>query len=198
MPRRLLATIVCFALLAAPAAALDLTKIERSIRKEPAYESKRPQYCLMVFGPEAKVRVWLVLDGNILYVDRSGNGDLTAAADRIAPLRDLRRSKARPDIEVLRNFWLPVRGKQDAKVAAGPVLSCMPDVNGLIVEQFVPSDDYPNKAVLKSRRETPFWIDVASSTGWEQGGYVAFAARPQDAPILHFLGLLRGLVSSPL
>src|SRR5262249_17986366 len=37
----------------------------------------KPAYCLLVFGLEAKTRVWLVLDGDTLYVDRNGNGDLT-------------------------------------------------------------------------------------------------------------------------
>src|SRR5947208_1440560 len=60
---------------------VDLTKIERTIAKEPVYQSKSPKYCLLVFGPEAKTRVWLVLDadafGDILFVGRNGNGDLT-------------------------------------------------------------------------------------------------------------------------
>jgi len=64
-------------LLAPQLHAADLTEIERSIRKEPAYQSKTPRYCLLVFGPEAKTRIWLVLDGKTLYVDRNGNGDLT-------------------------------------------------------------------------------------------------------------------------
>src|SRR5262249_44106941 len=58
-----------------PAPAADLTKIDRSIAKEPAYKAK-PKYCLLVFGSEEKFRVWLVLDGDILYVDRNGTGDL--------------------------------------------------------------------------------------------------------------------------
>jgi hypothetical protein len=61
----------------------DLTKIDRTIAKEPAYKSK-PKYCLLVFGPEAKTRVWLALDGNVLYVDRNGNGDLTEKGERFA------------------------------------------------------------------------------------------------------------------
>jgi hypothetical protein len=60
----------------ATGSAADLTKIDRFILKEPAYKSK-PKYCLLVFGPEAKTRIWLVLDGEVLYVDRNGNGDLT-------------------------------------------------------------------------------------------------------------------------
>src|SRR6516225_1415032 len=59
----------------------DLTKIDRTVAKEPAYKSK-PKYCLLVFGPEAKTRVWLVLDGDTLYVDRNGNSDLTEEGER--------------------------------------------------------------------------------------------------------------------
>ena len=85
-------------------AAVDLTTIDRSIRKEPAYQSKAPQYCLLVFGPQAKTRVWLVLDGDALYLDRNGNGDLTDPGERLAPVHALHRSEIRPDAEVLRTF----------------------------------------------------------------------------------------------
>src|SRR5215831_16607005 len=68
---------------AAPAVAVDLTKIDRTIAKEPVYQNK-PKYCLLVFGPDAKTRVWLVVDGNVLYVDRNGNGDLTEKGKRVS------------------------------------------------------------------------------------------------------------------
>src|SRR5436309_386901 len=71
-------SLICSA--AVPAA--DLTKIDRTIVKEPTYKSK-PKYCLLVFGPQAKTRIWLVLDGNILYVDRNGNGDLTEKGEAL-------------------------------------------------------------------------------------------------------------------
>lgn len=54
--------------------AIDLSKIDRTVQREPSYKHK-PRYCLLLFGPEAKTRVWLVLDGDVLYVDRSGRGD---------------------------------------------------------------------------------------------------------------------------
>jgi hypothetical protein len=60
----------------------DLSKLDRTIRKEPEYQTKSPRYCLLVFGPEARTRVWLVLDGDSLYVDRNGNGDLTEPDER--------------------------------------------------------------------------------------------------------------------
>jgi len=64
-------------------AAVDLTKIERTIAQEPAYRSA-PKYCLLVFGTEAKARKWLVLDGDDVYVDRNGNGDLTEADEKVS------------------------------------------------------------------------------------------------------------------
>ena len=61
-------------------------KIDRTPSKEPAYRSKAPKYGLLVFGPEGKDRVWLVLDGDTLYVDRNGNGDLTEAGEKVTAL----------------------------------------------------------------------------------------------------------------
>jgi hypothetical protein len=65
--------------------AADLTKIDRDIRKAPAFKSKEPKYCLLVFGSAADHRVWLILDGDTLYVDRNGNGDLTEAGESTGP-----------------------------------------------------------------------------------------------------------------
>jgi hypothetical protein len=77
MARRFLPPLMLLAWLVAPSFAVDLTKVDRTIVKEPSYKSK-PKYCLLVFGPEAKTRVWLVQDGDTLYVDR-----VTASKDRV-------------------------------------------------------------------------------------------------------------------
>jgi hypothetical protein len=65
-------------------AAPDLAKVDRTIKKEPVYRGK-PRYCLLVFGPQADARVWVVEDGETLYVDRNGNGDLTEADEAFEP-----------------------------------------------------------------------------------------------------------------
>ena len=71
-----------------PAGATDLKMLDRTIGKEPKYSS-RPNYALLVFGPEAKTRVWLILVGQVLYVDRNGNGDLRLfRVERIVVIRD--------------------------------------------------------------------------------------------------------------
>jgi hypothetical protein len=78
-----LLTFVALATSADLARAVDLSQIERSIAKEPAYRNE-PHYGLLVFGPQAAQRSWLVMDGNeILYFDRNRNGDLTDPEDRI-------------------------------------------------------------------------------------------------------------------
>ena len=59
------------------ASGFELAQLERSIQKEPTYESGLAKYCLLVIGQKAKHRVWLAVDGNTLYLDRNGNGDLT-------------------------------------------------------------------------------------------------------------------------
>jgi hypothetical protein len=64
------------------ALAADLTKVERKIDREPAYQGK-PKYCLLVFGHDTAHKVWLVHDGNTIYVDRNGNGDLTEPTERV-------------------------------------------------------------------------------------------------------------------
>jgi hypothetical protein len=75
---RLALALLAVVVSAAPGWAVDLSKIERTIAKEPAYQAK-PAYCLLVFGAEAKTRMWLVVDGGTLYLDRHANGDLTNA-----------------------------------------------------------------------------------------------------------------------
>ncbi len=80
--------------LAASLAFADPPKIDRTIGKEPVYQTKAPRYGLLVFGPEGKDRVWLVLDGDTLYVDRNGNGDLTEPGEKIAAQKNADRDPA--------------------------------------------------------------------------------------------------------
>ena len=58
-----------------------LANIDRTIKKQPRYVND-PKYVLLVFGPEAAFRVWVVIDGDVVYIDRNGNGDLTEADER--------------------------------------------------------------------------------------------------------------------
>lgn len=76
-------TLLFQVVLTATPAAVDLTAIPREISVPPVCRSAEPAYCLMVFGAKADTRVWLVQDGDRLYVDRNGNGDLTETGEMI-------------------------------------------------------------------------------------------------------------------
>jgi hypothetical protein len=164
--------------------AVDLAKIDRSLRKEPTYQSKQPQYCLMVFGPEAKTRVWVVLDGGVLYLDRNGNGDLTDPGERIVAEEV---HPERPDVEVTRRFELTA--------ADEPILLCGPEAQWFQVVQVVPRADWHDQAWVKLRQEEPYDFVVNTKTGPGQRAKFRFATSPQEAPILHFDGPRRFALS---
>lgn len=60
----------------APARAVDYAGVDRRIVKKPVFRFA-PMYALLLFGREARLRVWVVVDGDTVYLDRNGNGDLT-------------------------------------------------------------------------------------------------------------------------
>ena len=59
-----------------------LRKVAAKLTKEVEYRHA-PMYSLLVFGADAEHQHWLVVDGNILYIDRNGNGDITDSEDMI-------------------------------------------------------------------------------------------------------------------
>jgi hypothetical protein len=192
------------------ASAADLAKVERTIKKEPAYQAK-PKYCLLVFGPEAKHRVWLVVDGDTLYVDKNGNGDLTEAGKRIQapdfnasahPAHERDRSIEIGDLSIdgLTHTGLTVSQTQYRRKvkASGGTGAQTPEEwqgyldsiwrkipNGLVYMVSINLDPkcYGLFGKASDVRVLHFaWIDSQ--------GQLAFADRPQDAPIVHFGGPL--------
>jgi hypothetical protein len=141
--------------------AADLSKIERTVGKEPVYQ-KKPKYCLVVFGPEAETRVWLVLDGETLYVDRNGDGDLTARDKRV-----------------------PKQYLTEGPVfQTGPIPARQGDVSFSLkvdVQLRVGAEDTYD-----------IWCRPQEGKGFLQRthGILLFADKPQEAPIVHFGGPL--------
>jgi hypothetical protein len=162
--------LVILAVSSAPAAAVDLSKIDRTLAKEPAYQSK-PKYCLLVFGPEAKHRVWIVLDGDTLYVDRNGNGDLTEAGERLKEQRPVPRQEF-PAVS------LSLPGEKDRQI------HLQVTVHHVRFEGEEEEGPHPDVTVRIDGKE---W-----RTYCEQ-----FTNRPQEAPILHFDGALTFVLSNP-
>jgi hypothetical protein len=162
----LLMLLVC----SAPATAADLSRIDRTISKEPKYQSK-PRYCLLVFGPAADYCIWLVLDGDTLYVDRNGNGDLTEPGESTKPettntdpcsfktITILRPDGKTEELGFALYGWFAYRDGKDP-AAVGPAV----------------------------------WVSWKGRTfgAWgDETGPAVWSARPQDAPILHVDGPLQ-------
>lgn len=168
--------------LPAAALALDLTRIERSLRKEPTYVSK-PEYCLLVFGREAKVRVWVVLDADLLYLDRNGDGDLTAPDERLAAHSVHRQIEQRPEVEVIRIFERKGWREKDE-----PILTCGPHVQWFYLFQLIPHQDQLDVSNARLWHERPIDLAVTTKTGGAQRSQLRFGPSPREAPILHFEG----------
>jgi hypothetical protein len=169
----------------------DLSKINRAIAKEPAYQSK-PRYCLLVFGPEAKTRVWLVQDGETLYVDRNGNGDLTEASKRVLGKGN------KPG-----NYLFEVGEVQDGNRTHTKLEVGVGEL-GDLAEALRDLPDY-NKLVGSNPKVKAYTVTVEVAMPGRRGagrdgrveqmvflfdsqGILQFGDRPQDAPIIHFGG----------
>ncbi len=61
---------------------------DRSIPAEPHYATPNQMYCLLVFGPEAKTRVWFVRDGESVYIHASPDGKAPAEWRQVGPSAD--------------------------------------------------------------------------------------------------------------
>ena len=176
---------------AAPSPAVDLTTIDRIIQREPKYQTKMPKYALLVFGQEAKTRVWLVLDGDTLYVDRNGNGDLTEPHEIVkgegkngrytfqaGEVQDGERTHVELNVDVgdlsalpespneLPDVWEVLRRQPQSKSYSVALDVSMPGFKGAGNDGRIPQ----------------------AAFGFDNNGILQFANHPQDAPVLHFGG----------
>ena len=180
--------------------AVELDRIDRSIAKEPIYRST-PKYCLLVFGPKAATRVWLVLDGDTLYVDRNGNGDLTEAGEKVVAAKGDAADSAQGiftfevgdivDGELThKGLVLGVRKLDDlAKLDESVKEFCLqnPTARGVSIGIDVAMPGRKGAGVGGRVEQLVFRSDVH--------GVFQFADRPKDAPIIHFGGAWQVVLS---
>jgi hypothetical protein len=169
-----LTTVVGLFFAAAPAAAVDFAKLDRHIAKEPVYE-KTPLYCLALIGPEGNTRVWLVLDGEKLYVDKNCNGDLT---DDGPPLE--------------------IKGKTDP--AGFEIVNVSPDGGKTVYKfdivlwgrpSFRSKEAEPNAEPFNQSVHVTFPDGRWSGAWGDQHKPLVFCPSAKEAPALHFDGPLQ-------
>jgi hypothetical protein len=173
----------------ASAPAADLSTVERRIGKEPAYHSKAPRYCLLVFGPEKKTRVWLVQDGDTLYVDRNGNGDLTDEGEKLTRKNkegDYRAFEA-GDVRDgdLTHKDLLITQMRASEELIGNAREFQ-RIKGLGSEPWVWNIRVAAERPASDTRKLPRRIGYVVNGDGQ--GWLAFARRPQEAPVIHFNG----------
>lgn len=186
-------------LTAPPAVAADFDR--GSPGREPAYRGK-PGYLLLVFGPDARDRVWVVNDGDTLYVDRNGDGDLTAADEKVPA----EVNKLRDPAEYGYSFAvgdLLVGGKVHKAVevavpplklwADNPLLGKLP-----VIRRALAADPAGRVVTVRASVESPRFkgagvggrlFQIAGF--YDLTGVLRFAPTAAAAPVVHFDGTLQ-------
>src|SRR5262245_568479 len=160
---------------------VDLSKIDRTIGKEPAYRTKSPKYCLLLFGPEAKTRVWLVHDGDKLYVDRNGNGDLTEEGEEVKAVEQRSNRYSTTEGERVESWsW---------KFDIGAVREGKLKHDALVITM-AHGEHIPKEGKPRVVGHTFVAVKLEGKRQQTAYGSFAFARRPQDAPVVHFNGPL--------
>jgi hypothetical protein len=175
------------------ATASDLTKTDRRLIKEPKYQSKAAKYCLLVFGPEAKTRVWLVQDHDLLYVDRNGNGDLTEEGERVVANKEGSDADERVfqfEAGDIRDGKLLHKGLSVAVARIDHAADLEPSV-----KEFLAKNPQGRGYMVSADVEMPSWKGggLSGRVGhivlyFDVRGVLQFADKPQDAPVIHFGG----------
>lgn len=139
-----------------------LQDIDRTITRQPAYRTGPPKYCLLVFGTSAQTRVWLVLDGDDLFIDRNGNLDLTETGEMV-------KGQQRPE------------RKGETQFDGGAITA-----KGVAPKTRLEVVVVPGLTFVYCHTERQPWQRAVV----DREGYLAFADKPQTAPVLHFQGPL--------
>jgi len=175
--------VVCLLLAGVLAAATDLSTVDRKIAKLPKFTAEKQLYALLILGKDAATKVWLVADGENLYVDRNGNGDLTDDGEPLAAKTstDLRGRYRTCEWSVGR---LAPRSPYLVHVAVQYInTSWHPEDPALADPQWDTLLKLPdaNRSAIRVRRPVSR-RDYSGSTG--------FRSSPEDAPVLHMDGPL--------
>jgi RNA polymerase sigma factor (sigma-70 family) len=161
--------------------------------KEPRYRNE-PRYALLVFGPKRETRVWMVLDGTTLYVDRNGNGDLTEPGEQLEPNNPADGSNRFGGSGSHTHFDVYEFTVQAG--AAGPTKIRLE--HWVRAENFTPKTDFDKQLHAKRQK-----LGYENSTLWRKTGLgqgqtpVLFMPKPADAQVCALDGPLTFVVKLP-
>ena len=136
-----------------------------------------------------KTRVWLVHDGSSLYVDRNANGDLTEAGEKVVAQGD---SSDRED---------GTYSFEAGEIVEGNLIHKDLMVHLVNIDHLKDRDRQAKQLLTKNPKGRAYGVQLdAQMPGWKgQGidgrvphialrdvnGFLVFADKPKDAPIIH-------------
>lgn len=174
----------------------DLSGIERKIAKEPEYKSRAPKYALMVLGEKASKRIWLVIDGDVLYADLNGNGDLTEDGEKISKYDygeftptdgsiDFAIKEIRDGEVVHRDFYVSIE-------RADRLAALLSDYKELL-KRDPKALSFRIAGYLQAPGHKGLGLDGRKSVmaQYDESGVLQFSSNPANAPIVHFGGKLK-------
>jgi hypothetical protein len=161
----------------------------------------QPRYALLAFGLAGKDCVWLVVDGDVCYVDRNANGDLTEEGEKVA----LPSTEA-PGVPQYRkwrtaNFGEIRIGRNKHKI--------FQFTQSWVDRDFKPTTPNEKALVMTARDDPDGWIGwltldvqvqmqtrdgplisgrITQNAGNDSNGYLRFSPSPQTAPVIHLGG----------
>jgi hypothetical protein len=191
---RLPALLTLFVVGALSTRAADLSALPREIAREPKYQGQA-RYALAVFGPEADFRVWLVKDGDVLYADKNGNGDLTEPGEKITPTELQYEGLVFKvgDIVAKGHTYADVRLRCPKLKDYKELYGGLPDYQAIIAADpeapgyYITAESPPTTPLSDEKGRAVSTVTQTAGMA-DADGVLQFAARPDDAPILHFGG----------
>lgn len=186
-------------LMGSTAWAADPPKVDRTLGKQPKFMGK-PTYAILAFGSEAQHRIWLIRDGDTLYVDRNGNGDLTEA-DEVVKRTAPKKGRETEEIRVF-EIGTVTTGNQAHSglvVYGSPLVEYANGETGMLppVKAALEKDKKAQAYLIRCEVEVPGMKGggtggrLEMAAGWlDLNGPLQFAEKPADAPVIHFGGPL--------
>ena len=185
------------------AGATDLDRIVPPA-KEPTYKTS-PRYCQLAFGPSAATHVWIVIDGDTVFIDTNGDGDLTGTRKKFA--------LSKPKPSGWPQYFAEERYVSGVTITDGTLkhtdlhiyqerIKPDPEVKtegDRQLKQLVEADANALVYVVRvsvHMRELPggkikFSGRLRQDAGQDAQGFLQFAKSPRAAPVIHFGGPLR-------
>lgn len=191
---RLLLVTAAAVFVAAATHAADLGQLRAPGPKVPPQIAKSAKYCLLVFGPEAKTRVWLAWDGTAIYADPTGAGDLTRPEARIAGKKWNEKDTEEDGWRVFNLGDVPDDGRthKEVSISIGP-LGKSTYIAG--AQEILARDPKARCFQISAYTEVPGQRGVRSdgrllqrAGPYDTAGVLQFSGRPEEAPVLHLGG----------